>query len=423
MNRTYKIPKIRFKGYIDEWKINKLGTIGVFSKGKGISKADIVHDGKNECIRYGELYTTYGETIDKVVSKTNIDKKDLVFSAENDIIIPASGETQIDIATASCVMRSGIALGGDLNIIKTKNNGVFLSYYLNNRKKFEIANLAQGISVVHLYASQLSHLQLNLPTIPEQQKIASFLTAVDEKIQALKKKKSLLEQYKKGVMQKLFSQELRFKDENGNDFPDWEKKKMGDVFNFISTNSFSRENLNYKHGEVKNIHYGDIHTKFSTLFDIDIENVPYLNSSISINKIKVDQFCRQGDLIFADASEDYLDVGKAIELVKLGNSKLVAGLHTIHARPNRNWFFIGFAGHLMRSESVRTQIMKIAQGTKVLSISPGRLANIVIAIPTREEQQYIATFLSNVDIKIKHCDTQIKKMEIWKKGLLQKMFV
>lgn len=94
-------------------------------------------------------------------------------SESNDVIIPASGETQIDIATASCVIKSGIALSGDLNIIKTANNGVFLSYYLNNKKKIEIANLAQGISVVHLYSSQLATLNLNFPSLPEQNKIAN----------------------------------------------------------------------------------------------------------------------------------------------------------------------------------------------------------------------------------------------------------
>ena len=117
-----------------------------------------------------------------------------------------------------------------LNIIKTNKNVVFLSYYLNNKRKLDIANLAQGISVVHLYASQLALLNLNFPSFSEQTKIASFLTTVDDKLQALKKKKQLLEQYKKGVMQKIFSQELRFKDDNGNEYPDWEEKKLGEIF-------------------------------------------------------------------------------------------------------------------------------------------------------------------------------------------------
>ena len=166
---------MRFPGFEGDWEVKKLGEIAKFSKGKGISKIDVVEDGATECIRYGELYTHYGETVDEIKSKTNIDKSSLVLSEANDVIIPASGETQIDIATASCVLKSGVALGGDLNIIKTSNNGVFLSYYLNSSKKMEIARLSQGISVVHLYSSQLALLNLKLPILSEQNKIATFL--------------------------------------------------------------------------------------------------------------------------------------------------------------------------------------------------------------------------------------------------------
>ena len=194
------VPKLRFGEFEDDWNNHLLDDIATFLKGKGISKSELDDDGKTECIRYGELYVYYNELIDEVKSKTNL--KNIVLSKANDVIIPASGETQLDIATASCVLRSGIALGGDLNIIRTDNNGVFLSYYLNSKKKFEIARLSQGSSVVHLYASQLKTLKLNLPSLTEQQKIASFLSALDKKLQQLIKKKELLEEYKKGIMQK-----------------------------------------------------------------------------------------------------------------------------------------------------------------------------------------------------------------------------
>ncbi|MFN5772959.1 MAG: hypothetical protein ACK447_07715, partial [Flavobacterium sp.] len=125
MTKTNNIPSLRFPDFNPEWKTKKLGEIAKFSKGKGISKNDISIDGVNECIRYGELYTRYGEVISEVYSRTNVDIDKSVISEANDVIIPASGETQIDIATASCVTKSGVILGGDLNIIKTDNNGVF----------------------------------------------------------------------------------------------------------------------------------------------------------------------------------------------------------------------------------------------------------------------------------------------------------
>jgi type I restriction enzyme, S subunit len=239
-HKPHNIPLLRFPEFQNagEWENKTLGELATFSKGKGIAKADIVEKGLVECIRYGELYTHYGETIDIVISTTNINKDDLVLSHANDVIIPSSGETKLDIAKASCVLRSGVALGGDLNIIKTTLNGVFLSYYLNSVKKQEIAHLAQGISVVHLYASQLKLLALNIPSLPEQTKIADFLTAVDTKISQLTKKKQLLIQYKKGVMQQIFSQELRFTDDDGQDFPEWEEKEFDELFSTIATKQY-----------------------------------------------------------------------------------------------------------------------------------------------------------------------------------------
>lgn len=133
-----------------------------------------------------------------------MDSDNLILSQENDVIIPASGETQIDIATAACVLNGGIALGGDLNIIRAKLNGVFLAYYLNNAKKRDIAQMAQGVSVIHLYPSQLKTIMIAIPSPQEQQTIASCLSAVDELITAQKEKIEQLQLHKEGLMQGLF---------------------------------------------------------------------------------------------------------------------------------------------------------------------------------------------------------------------------
>jgi type I restriction enzyme S subunit len=190
------MPKLRFKdkkGWdFPDWEDKVFGDIALFFKGKGISKADISPDGNTLCIRYGELYTEYRETIKEVKSRTNVNHNGLQLSKFNDVIIPASGESEIDIAKASCVLLSNVALGGDLNIIRSKENGVFLSYYLNGKKKLDIAKLAQGISVIHLYSSQLKLLDLKIPSFQEQTKIADFLMAVDEKIAQLTQKCDLL---------------------------------------------------------------------------------------------------------------------------------------------------------------------------------------------------------------------------------------
>lgn len=200
--------EVRFDGFSDEWKNVKLGKVAKFYKGKGISKDDLSPNGL-PCILYGELYTTYGEKIDKVISKTNINVNELFLSKKNDIIIPASGETAIDIATASCVIHENIALGGDLNVIRTDNNGIFLSYYLNVIAKHRIASLAQGVSVVHLYSSQLENILISIPSTQEQEKIAEVLSLSDHEINLLKNELDELKLQKKALMQKLLTGQVR----------------------------------------------------------------------------------------------------------------------------------------------------------------------------------------------------------------------
>ena len=200
--------QIRFKAddgcEFGEWEETVLEKIGAFLKGKGISKADIVEDGFTPCIRYGELYTHYGEVISKVISATNLEIENLILSKANDVLIPASGETQIDIATASCVLHDDVALSGDLNIFRTKENGVFLSYLIRSHLKMQIAQLAQGNSVVHLYSSQLKGVRLNLPCLEEQTKIANFLSAIDQKIEVVAQQIEQAKTWKKGLLQQMF---------------------------------------------------------------------------------------------------------------------------------------------------------------------------------------------------------------------------
>ena len=201
------VPALRFPEFEDagEWELKELGKIANFYKGKGISKADVLINGRQPCIRYGELYTVYGEVIDEVISRTDLPTYNLFLSDAGDVIIPSSGETKIDIATAACVVQKGIALGGDLNVIRSKQNGFFLSYYLNGALKYEIAKVAQGDTVAHLYKSNLESLELALPPKPkEQQKIADCLSSLDDLIGRTGEKIEDLKAHKKGLMQQLF---------------------------------------------------------------------------------------------------------------------------------------------------------------------------------------------------------------------------
>ena len=174
---------------------------------------------------------------------------------------------------------------------------------------------------------------------------------------------------KKGVVPRLRFPEFR-------DAGEWEVKRLGKAYRFIPTNSLSRDKLNYAHGTIKNIHYGDIHTKFRPLFDINNEDVPYVNDGIRLEQFDQNAFCTNGDVIFADASEDVDDIGKAIEIINTDGQKLISGLHTLHARPRDQEFVLGFPGYLFQTIAIREQIRRESQGAKVLYLQGGNDKNI-----------------------------------------------
>ena len=177
------VPNLRFPGFDGEWDKCELGDIADITKGAGISKEQRSSEG-TPCILYGELYTTYStEIIDEVVSRTQLPADGLVKSKANDVIIPASGETAIDISTARCVTKSNVFLGGDLNIIRLKGqDGRFFSYQLNGVRKKDIAKIAQGVSIVHLHGGDLKQIKVNYPSQLEQEKISALLSHIDQRI-------------------------------------------------------------------------------------------------------------------------------------------------------------------------------------------------------------------------------------------------
>jgi type I restriction enzyme S subunit len=211
---------------------------------------------------------------------------------------------------------------------------------------------------------------------------------------------------------------LRFKGFEG----EWETVKFGDIFSFKRTNSFSRSLLNYENGTVKNIHYGDIHTKFNTNFDITKENVPFINEDISFKNITEDDYVKVGDLVIADASEDYKDIGKAIEIRNVDNQKLISGLHTYIARDEANRMALGFNGYFMKTQNMRFQIMRIATGVSVLGVSKTNLVKLEFPIPTKPEQQKIANFLTATDTKIQQLRQKKELLNDYKKGVMQQIF-
>jgi type I restriction enzyme S subunit len=241
------------------------------------------------------------------------------------------------------------------------------------------------------------------------------------------RKLEALRTFKKGLLQNLFPREgettprLRFPEFR--DAGEWTVTPFGTLYEFQPTNTFSRDQLNYDAGSVKNIHYGDIHTKFESVFRIEAERVPFVNDESVASQIRPESFCKEGDMIFADASEDLADVGKSIEVVSLNDERLLSGSHTILARQSGTALAIGFGAYLFQSGRIRAQIQKEAQGTKVLQISPNRLAGIHVCFPhAREEQHRIAYCLSSLDALITAQANKLATLKLHKQGLMQSLF-
>lgn len=400
------VPKLRFPGFSEPLASVKLGEIASFSKGKGISKNDITPDGALPCIRYGELYTVYNTIIDDPISRTNVPASALTLSKGDEVLVPASGEDAKDIATAVVVKKPGIALGGDLNIIRSKNDGAFLASYLSGRKRMTLAAMAQGNSVVHLYPAQLKTLDIHLPTLPEQRKIASFLSALDTKIVQLSGKKSLLEDYKKGCMQQLFSQGIRFKDENGKDFPDWQEKKLGELADIkrgasprpISSSKWFNEN-----SDIGWVRISDVTKAGRVLMET--------TQKLSEEGVKKSRFVPPGRMIMSICAT----IGKPVY------TGFPVCIHDGFVVFENLQMFDQFLFYYL--EQIEKRWYRYGQPGTQVNLNSDIVANEIIYLPHPDEQRKIADFLSALDRKIELVGKELEHANTFKKGLLQQMFV
>jgi type I restriction enzyme S subunit len=420
------VPELRFKEFDTEWLIKPLGnecnhiTYGLTVRPDFVDVGIPLISARE--VKSGEVNVLTAPKI----SQDEFNKlSDKAKPKKGDVFLTKTGTIGF---SARFMLDIPIAITQNIAVIRLSNNernsANYLIQYFKTQDFYRSAiSRVNQSTIMDLQLGDIKKILIPFPVFPEQQKIASFLSAVDEKIQQLTKKKAFLEHYKKGGLQQLFSGQLRFKDENGNPYPDWDEKIFSDLYSFHSTNSLSRDKLNYDAGSVYNIHYGDIHTKFKTAFKLNEAYIPFVNEDVDLSKIKDDLYCKSGDLVMADASEDYADIGKTIELIDLKDKNVLAGLHTFLARPITSKTTVGFFSVLLKSWSMRKQIMVIAQGTKVLSLSTTRVGKLKLKLPVIEEQQKIAIYLSGIDAKIEAVTHQITQTQTFKKGLLQQLFV
>lgn len=413
MNDLIKlVPNLRFPAFIQdgEWKEYKLGDIAQFYKGKGISKNDVTDNGTIPCIRYGELYTHYKEVIDEVTSYTDLSIDDLFMSKANDIIIPSSGETKEDIATASCVLRNNVALGGDINVIRTSNNGVFLSYYLNNAKKHDIAKIAQGISIIHLYNEQLRNLSIEIPNLEEQQEIAECLSSIDSYISSVSGKVEQLKAHKKSLLQKLFPQrgqtvpEYRFSEFQ--DSKGWETKNLKDIAFRITVKNKSKKDLpvftNSASGGIVNQ---------QDYFDREIVTKDNL---VNYSIVEVDDF------VYNPRISTTAPVGP-ISRNRIGCG-VMSPLYIIFRFSDGN---IDFFEHFFKTNCWHQYLKNKANfGARFdrMNITNEDFMDMPIPFPPIIEQIKIAECLSSIDRTIRLYSEKASQLVQHKKGIMQQLF-
>ena len=208
---------------------------------------------------------------------------------------------------------------------------------------------------------------------------------------------------------------MRFPEFHG----EWEKCKVSDLLDFYSTNSLSWDQLEYGTDNMLNLHYGLIHVGLPTMVDLSKDILPAIKKE---NKPKNFELCKEGDIAFADASEDTNEVAKAIEFYTLEDKAVVCGLHTIHGRDKSNKTVVGYKGYAFSSTAFHHQIRRIAQGTKIYSISAKNFDECYIGIPSKEEQTKIAKLLRLIDERIATQSKLIEDLKKLKSAIIEKLY-
>ena len=377
-----------------------MGKVCTFRKGYGISKDNLSSDG-TPCILYGELYTTYKTAIAKnIKSKTSLDPTILFHSKKNDVIIPCSGETAEDIATSVCIPYDDILLGGDLTVIRSDLDGAFLSNQINSVRKYDIARIAQGKSIVHLQADELKKISIAYPTIDEQQKISGFIDKIDERIEVQNKIISDLKILKKELMDYILNTcdfiELSIKNLIDCGFARIikasEMKKFNGTRKYLSTSSIGENGIE----EVESIiTYTDRPSRASML---------PIKGSIWFAKMKnsVKVYQSTGD----DENHYILSTG-------------FYGLLCDETKVNSRWII-----ELFKSDYFNTQKDKFSEGSSMSGIKDSQLADITLKVFSDKKQEiYHTNNIQNLSKKIQLEKDTLEMLLKQKQFFLNAMFI
>lgn len=403
-----KVPELRFPEFSGEWEEKRLGDVSKVSQGLQIPIRDRLTKPK-----YGSYFYITNEFL-KENSKTkyyiNNPPKSVICN-KNDILMTRTGNTGIIVTNVSGAFHNNFF---KIDYDKSVLNRDFLIMALSSKRMQKDILIAAGQSTIpDLNHSDFYKLKIYFPSLPEQQKIGNFLSTLDKRIELQQQKVENLEKEKKGIMQKIFSQEIRFKDENGNDYPEWEEKRLGDLGNFYNGLS----------GKTKD-DFVDGNSKFITymnVFQNTISNKKMVEY-VKVSKKEKQNKVKYGDILFTQSSETLEEVG--MSSVWIGDADCYLNSFCFGFRFKDlyriNPIYVGF---LLRSNKMRKRIILEGQGSTRYNLASSRLANVKLDLPSLPEQQKIADFLSTFDDKIEKEKEKLEQLRELKKSLLQKMFV
>jgi type I restriction enzyme S subunit len=401
-------PKLRFSEFSGNWKSKKLEEVGNVVNGLTYSPNDISDDGvlvlRSSNVKENQL--AFNDNV-----YVNTDLFNPVF--ENDILICVRNGSRNLIGKNALITKEveGVAFGAFMTVYRSELNKFIFQLFATD-KYYKTIQENLGATINSINNTDLKKFEFVFPLKQEQEKIVSFLTAVDNRINQLSHKNILLEQYKKGVMQQLFSQKNRFKDDNGNNFSNWEEKKLISFKNIVHGDGdwiLSKDISNdgkYKIVQLGNIGFGkyvdkDLKTISADKF-IELKGTPVLKGDLLINRM-VD-----GNLNCCIFKKD-------------GN--YITSVDVCWIREN-NYFNNYFLMSVILFDENQNTLLNLSSGSGRVRISKKNLFNeFTFMLPSIEEQNKIANFLSAIDDEINHTTTQLEKTTSFKKGLLQKMFV
>lgn len=416
MNKQ-KVPQLRFPGFEGEWRNCLLHDITKYTKGFAFKSEDYQENGIR-IVRVSDLSVDSIKTDNEKVyideEKSKLYEKYKLKSGNIIITTVGSKPELIESAVGRGIYIRNNSEGLlNQNMLKFENiknvNNAYIIGLINSKKyQHYMKSIARGnANQANITVVDLLQFPVSIPTLPEQQKIASFLSAVDEKIQQLSRKKELLEQYKKGVMQQLFSGKLRFKDENGNDYPDWEEKKLGDVAEKrIIKNKDNKINLVFTNSALQGI------VNQRDFFDKDIANQNNLSGYYLVEN---------NDFVYNPRISTLAPVGP-ISRNHLGTG-IMSPLYSVFRFKYGNLDFIEYFFNSSIWHMHMRDISNYGARDDRMSFSTSDFYKMPIPLPCVEEQQKIANFLSSIDAKIENTNSELEKTQGFKKGLLQKMFV